>query len=939
ERYATVANPSASTLNIRARTVSKSGSSFSLGTVVDVCSESNIQADANVEFDSVNNRFLVVWEDARQGTSNYNIYGKLYDTNGNQIGGEKTISSASDSQTEPWIAFDPGNERYLIVWEEGETPNNGPFDIYAGLFDENVNIIGSAQKLADGSSNLDYNFPCAYFNDETDEYLVTWNDGDISSGDWRGNVWGHILDSSGSTVKDNFQISGGDYIRTDIVTYPMTDFDDPYLVTYDDGDTIYGKLVSADGNAGDTEVEFSVGSDADGDWANIDIYNGKVFVAWEDIREGYPPQYDFFPDVFGNIVDLVTESGLSVSYSVGSEKNQVLIAHVTSVKITKPSDDYWDEFNAIYNGDDIQFSILHGTSGNILIEDIEPGESISSVTATSIRLMATFTRTDSSYSPELDHWSVTWLENDPPDPPSNPNPENGATDVGIDADLSWTCSDPDGDPLTYDVYFGENSNPPLEATGITDTTYDPGPMDYGDTYYWKIVAHDDNGASTTGPIWHFTTWINTAPDPPSNPSPSNGASNVGVDVDLSWTCNDPDGDDLFYDVYFGTTSNPPLVATNLPQTTYDPGTIDFETTYYWKIVAEDEWGATTSGSIWSFTTGDNDPPNSPSNPSPKNGATNVDIHADLSWTCTDPNGDDLIFDIYFGESSDPPLVYVGYPYTTYDPGVLDFDTKYYWKIVAEDVYGETKAGPKWSFTTGDNDPPYTPSNPSPADGATEVPIDITLSWSGGDPNPGDTVLYDLYFGTTSNPPIWKRNIETTSYPVSGLTYNLKYYWKVIAIDSHGQQSEGPVWDFITADGGTNGPPGTPLIAGPVTVGVNQPTDYQIHAKDPEGEDVFYKINWGDETTGWLGPYPSGEDQTFTHTWTQVFRIHIITVSAKDTNNNICDIDGKLPIIVPRNVNPMPRILSRLIEKLQEHPLFLNFLKLIFHSPLFQRMLE
>ena len=30
-------------------------------------------------------------------------------------------------------------------------------------------------------------------------------------------------------------------------------------------------------------------------WANMDVGNGKIFVAWEDIRDDYPPQYDFFP--------------------------------------------------------------------------------------------------------------------------------------------------------------------------------------------------------------------------------------------------------------------------------------------------------------------------------------------------------------------------------------------------------------------------------------------------------------------------------------------------------------------------------------------------------------------------------------------------------------------------------------------------------------------
>ena len=52
----------------------------------------------------------------------------------------------------------------------------------------------------------------------------------------------------------------------------------------------------------------------------------------------------------------------------------------------------------------------------------------------------------------------------------------------------------------------------------------------------------------------------------------------------------------------------------------------------------------------------NTPPKAPSNPIPSNDATNVSITSLLSWTCTDPDGDSLAFDIYFGTSSNPPLV-------------------------------------------------------------------------------------------------------------------------------------------------------------------------------------------------------------------------------------------------------------------------------------------
>ena len=912
-------NPSASTMDIYARAVKRSGSSLELEDTIVVCNEDNCQADANVEFDSVNNRYLIVWEDARDGMDNYDIWAQRYDTSGNPVGSEVQICSDTNNQCEPWITFDPINSQYFIVWEDGVTANNGPFRIMGGIFDEDLDEIwtGTIAEPDDyPNDDIDYNYPCVYFTGETEEYLVTWNDGDISDDDFHGNIWGKILNPSGGTVVDTFTISSGNYVRTDIVTYSVSDFDTPYFVTYDDGDVILGKFVTADGEPSLSSVQLCVSDDPDmdADWAKMDIGDGKIFVAWEDKRVDYPTQYDFLPDIYSNLWELEGSSGSSVSYSVGNEKDQILLAHVTSIEIQKGSSDYWDEFNAIGSENGLDYSILDGITGNVLIASIDPGDSLSDVTADSIRLMGTFTRSTPSSSPEIDYWSVSWIQNNPPNTPSNPDPEEGATDVDVDADLSWTGGDPDGDTVYYDVYFGTSNPPPLKATGLTDTTYDPGTMDYGETYYWKIVAEDEHGAETEGPIWDFTTWINNPPNTPSDPDPEDGATDVDVDADLSWSCSDPDGDDLTYDVYFGTSSPPPKVASGITETTYDPGTMNADQTYYWKIVAEDEHGAETEGPIWSFTTASNDPPYPPSDPDPEDGATNVDINADLSWTGGDPNpGDTVKYDIYFGTESPPPLIVTSFPDTTYDPGAMEFETKYYWQIEAKDTHGATTMGPEWSFTTGVNDPPYTPSNPDPPDGATDVTIDYVLSWDGGDPNPEDTVLYDLYLGVTNPPDIFRHDLEDTFYDISGMDYDILYYWRIVSKDNHGAETEGPVWQFTTEQGEDNDPPDTPRIEGPFLVSVNIEYEYTVWATDPEGEDVFYRIYWGDGTTGWSGPYTSGEEITFSHTWTDPWKPYIITVSAKDINNNVCAQDGRLPIFTPRNAQSRGSITVRTVE--------------------------
>ena len=96
-----------------------------------------------------------------------------------------------------------------------------------------------------------------------------------------------------------------------------------------------------------------------------------------------------------------------------------------------------------------------------------------------------------------------------------------------------------------------------------------------------------------------------------------------------------------------------------------------------------------------------------------------------------------------------------------------------------------------------NQPPNIPSNPWPTNGATGVSLDAGLSWTGGDPDTGDTVTYDVYFGTSLNPPEVATGQTGTTCDPGGLSPNTTYHWKVVARDNHGIQIEGPTWHFTT----------------------------------------------------------------------------------------------------------------------------------------------
>jgi hypothetical protein len=247
-----------------------------------------------------------------------------------------------------------------------------------------------------------------------------------------------------------------------------------------------------------------------------------------------------------------------------------------------------------------------------------------------------------------------------------------------------------------------------------------------------------------------------------------------------------------------------------------------------------------------------------------------------------------------------------------------FETTYYWQIVAKDEPGATNTSPVWSFTTIANDPPYEPSNPSPENGATDVDIDADISWTGGDPNPGDTVTYDIYLDIKTPPDIFVRNHPDTTYDLQGMSFNTRYYWQIVAKDNNGAETEGPIWNFITISN-TNQPPGMPGVNGPSLVKVKVETDFEFWAVDPDVEDVYIRVMWGDgDGTGWQGPYLSGEKVTFSHAWMKPFTAYVIKVTAKDIN----DAEGpekSWPIFVgmPRNVHTFNGVFDNFIQNFRD----------------------
>lgn len=187
----------------------------------------------------------------------------------------------------------------------------------------------------------------------------------------------------------------------------------------------------------------------------------------------------------------------------------------------------------------------------------------------------------------------------------------------------------------------------------------------------------------------------------SNLNPPSEGLDIEIEsVILNWDANDPDEEILLFDVYFGTETDPvDLVAEGIEVFSYSIDyTLNYDTDYYWQIIANDNFGETI-GSVWSFRTEvENLPPNEPINPSPMDEAIDVVLSPTLSWFADDPNEDSLTYNVYFGAETDPELVSSDQIESTYLVGMLNYGTIYYWRVELSDG-GNLVSSSEFIFTT------------------------------------------------------------------------------------------------------------------------------------------------------------------------------------------------------------------------------------------------
>ena len=220
---------------------------------------------------------------------------------------------------------------------------------------------------------------------------------------------------------------------------------------------------------------------------------------------------------------------------------------------------------------------------------------------------------------------------------------------------------------------------------------------------------------------------------------------------------------------------------------------------------------------------------------------------------------------------------------------------------------------KWNNSTGHQEtkpfvplPPDVPAYQLPANGATNVPTTGTrLTFYAG----LWAHLYDIYFGTTPNPPLLEPVIrlgpsqfgtDYRAYALPELTPGTRYYWKIVSKTMAHIPAEGQVWSFTTAGTAPNNTPPTVSITSPVSgTTFTAPATFTITAAASDTDGTIAKVDF------YSGNTLIGTDTTapFSFSWSAVpAGTYSLTAVATDSGNSTAT---SAPVSVTVGTAPLP----------------------------------
>ena len=528
-------------------------------------------------------------------------------------------------------------------------------------------------------------------------------------------------------------------------------------------------------------------------------------------------------------------------------------------------------------------------------------------------------------------------QNDPPEAPRISRPADATEADSLRPELEVTNSiDPDADAITYTfgIYPDQSMTTPVaEASGIDRqdgpaTRWQPETaLTDGATYYWRVTAVDEHGATAgTRSTSFVVNTLNQAPETPGIASPGKDAEINARTVELVLTNSaDSDGTPLSYlfEVDRSSTFNSPNLIQS-PEIPEDLATTSWtfpdpagNTRYYWRARASDGMAdsAWTYGSF--FVNTQNHPPALPVIKNPGRKAWVGVLAPELSMhPAVDEDADDIVYTFEIDQNPDftDPVVRKETASPKFIPDTeFNDNTRYFWRVLATDAHGASEG---WSETASFF---VHKSNHAPdIRGVPETSVDQDAGYSfipiAEDPDPGDTLSFSI-----RNKPAWA-SFDPETGELRGTPGNSDIGTTnqivIAAADSLGETASLDPFDLTVIN--VNDPP---HISGTPETSVKENTAYSFtpSAGDPDPGDtltfsIVNKPAWAafDPETGCLKGMPTNADVGATAG---------IVISVTDAAGTAASL-GPFDLAVS-NVNEAPRAVNDAYTLAEDSPLVMD----------------
>jgi hypothetical protein len=448
---------------------------------------------------------------------------------------------------------------------------------------------GDGAKVNEWTLLIDFSFPPSSLSDPPNGYndLFQTDPTNASDADWTINSSGAIgIGAVGYSGASGFTTQADTWYRMVVVVDNGVRHD-----IYVDGVEIFkGNQQGIDGrfSLADTLLLFAAGNNQDGDDAPINVSTVAIWdiplSSDEILILGYAGQSSFGdnPQSAGPVPAdgaLHADTWLNMAWRAGD----FAVSH--DVYLGDNFDDVDAGAESTFRGNQTDTFLVAGFPGFAYPDGLVPGTTY-------------YWRIDevNDAEPNSPWKGDVWSFSIPPKTAYFPDPADGAEAVGVDESLRWT---PGFGAKLHHVYFGETFDEVDNATGGQTQgamTYSPGPLKMAQTYYWRVDEFDVVEMHK-GDIWRFTTEGAVAAL-----DPANGAVDVKQTPVLTWAA----GLGASHEVYFGTDAASLELkgSGNLGAESYDPGQLEWNTTYYWRVDEADNANSDSpwTGPLWNLTT-------------------------------------------------------------------------------------------------------------------------------------------------------------------------------------------------------------------------------------------------------------------------------------------------------------------------------------------------